>query len=105
MRSRVVCDESNALPMSGRATLATARLRLATAATRISETNTDPARAGDSGFVPRVAPLLSIVTQTPPVALIEPTNDKHFETEIAHAIQGSEERGLVRKSRAHSRAV
>ena len=36
----------NALPMSGSATLATARLRLATAATRISAARTRPARWG-----------------------------------------------------------
>ena len=34
------------MPMSGRATLATERFRLATAATRISATSTRPARSG-----------------------------------------------------------
>ena len=41
-----VCDESNALPMSGSATLATARFRFATAATRISATRTSFALTG-----------------------------------------------------------
>src|SRR5262249_8759402 len=46
IRSSVVCDESKCLPMSGSATLATARLRFATAATRMSEISTIDARAG-----------------------------------------------------------
>jgi hypothetical protein len=41
-----VCDESNAIPMSGSATLATARFRFATAATRMRATRTSPARSG-----------------------------------------------------------
>ena len=48
MRSSIVWDESNALPMSGRATLATNRFRLAIAATRISEVSTSPARRGEA---------------------------------------------------------
>ena len=40
MRSSIVWEESNDLPMSGSATLATDRFRLATAATRMSETST-----------------------------------------------------------------
>src|SRR6478735_7319379 len=46
MRSSEVCDASKALPMSGSATLATERLRLATPATRISATSTSPPRSG-----------------------------------------------------------
>src|SRR6476620_11422757 len=46
MRSSIVCDESNALPMSGSATLATERLRLATEATRISARRISVPRAG-----------------------------------------------------------
>ena len=40
MRSSVVWDESNDAPIDGRATLATDRLRLATAATRMSDPST-----------------------------------------------------------------
>src|SRR3954468_21339751 len=47
-----VCDESNALPMEGSATFATARLRLATAAPRISAARTRPARLGASVAAP-----------------------------------------------------
>src|SRR6476646_11328078 len=46
MRSSEVWDASKALPMSGSATLATERLRLATPATRISATSTSPPRSG-----------------------------------------------------------
>jgi hypothetical protein len=46
MRLSAVCDASNALPIDGSATFATARLRFATAATRISEMSTSPERAG-----------------------------------------------------------
>src|SRR6476661_3374099 len=46
MRLRLVCEASNASPMDGRATLATARFRLATAPTRMSASSTIPARAG-----------------------------------------------------------
>ncbi len=46
MRSSVVCDESNAFPISGSATLATARFRFATAATRMSEIRTSLDRSG-----------------------------------------------------------
>ena len=56
MRLRVTCEESNAFPMSGRATLATDRFRLATAATRISETRTRPARSRDVEDAPAPAP-------------------------------------------------
>src|SRR6187200_537514 len=48
MRSSEVCDASKALPMSGKATFATARFRFATAATRMSAINTRLARAGAS---------------------------------------------------------
>src|SRR5215216_234757 len=48
MRSSVVCDESKCLPMSGSATFATERFRLATPATRMSAASTSPARAGAS---------------------------------------------------------
>jgi hypothetical protein len=41
-RFSCVCDASNANPMSGRATFATARFRLATAATKINATRTMP---------------------------------------------------------------
>ncbi len=44
IRFRVVCDESNAAPIDGRATFATARFRLATAATKMSVVRTSPAR-------------------------------------------------------------
>ena len=54
-RSSDVCDESKALPMSGRATLATARFRFATAATRTSATSTRPERAGASDFASALA--------------------------------------------------
>ena len=46
MRSSEVCDASKARPMSGSATLATERFRLATAATRISAISTSPERSG-----------------------------------------------------------
>src|SRR3954464_4585570 len=46
MRSSVVWEESNARPMSGSATFATARFRFETAATRMSATSTSPARGG-----------------------------------------------------------
>jgi hypothetical protein len=46
IRSSIVCDESKCRPMSGSATLATERFRLATPATRISAASTIPARAG-----------------------------------------------------------
>src|SRR4051794_33231703 len=49
MRSSVVCEELNARPIDGSATLATDRLRLATPATAISATSTTPLRAGDDG--------------------------------------------------------
>ena len=48
MRFSVTWDESNACPIDGRATFATDRFRFATAATRISETRTSPARSGAS---------------------------------------------------------
>ena len=48
-RSSAVCDESKAFPMSGSATLATARFRLATAATRIREMSTSPDRRRAGG--------------------------------------------------------
>ena len=51
-----VCPASNALPMSGSATLATARFRLATAATRMSEIRTSPPRAGTLDAAALVAP-------------------------------------------------
>ena len=46
MRSRAVWDESNALPIDGRATFATDRLRFATAATTMSDARTRPALSG-----------------------------------------------------------
>jgi hypothetical protein len=42
----MVCDESNARPIDGSATLATDRFRLATAAITISAVSTRPERAG-----------------------------------------------------------
>jgi len=42
----LVCEALNCTPMSGRATLATARLRLATAATDASAVSTHHCRAG-----------------------------------------------------------
>lgn len=42
----MVCEESKARPIEGSATLATDRLRLAIAATRISVPNTTAGRAG-----------------------------------------------------------
>src|SRR5215218_10478633 len=60
MRLSVVWDESNALPMSGSATLATARFRLATAATRISATRTSGPRAGARSTSP---PAVGAVTR------------------------------------------
>src|SRR3954468_12323687 len=52
--------------MSGSATLATARLRLATAATRISETRTRPSRCGEvPAFVDVVVTASSTLSRTP----------------------------------------
>src|SRR4051794_12966216 len=62
MRSSIVCDESNDLPMDGKATFATDRLRLATAATRISAPNTALALRG----LPAAGPLLLVLTCEPP---------------------------------------
>src|SRR6478736_5268247 len=50
-----VCDESNAWPIEGSATLATARLRLATAAPRISAERTNAARLGTADSLITVA--------------------------------------------------
>ena len=65
MRSSVVCEESNARPMSGRATFATARFRFATAATRINAASTSPARAGVAGRGPMPV-LVSVIEFAPP---------------------------------------
>ena len=45
-RLRSVCEASKCCPMSGSATLATARPRFATVATAISDASTHPARSG-----------------------------------------------------------
>src|SRR5262245_54737818 len=42
----MVCEDWNSRPMAGRATLATDRLRLATAATRMRASSTSPWREG-----------------------------------------------------------
>src|SRR5512138_316192 len=62
MRLSAVCDESKACPMSGNATFATARLRLATAATRINAVSTSPCRAGAPGRPPADPPITGIIT-------------------------------------------
>ena len=54
MRSSVVCEEPNAWPIEGSATLATERFRFATAATRIRARSTSPARSG--AVRPRLSP-------------------------------------------------
>ncbi|BCJ40060.1 hypothetical protein GCM10010168_29180 [Actinoplanes ianthinogenes] len=51
----MVCDESNARPIEGRATFATDRFRLATAATTINAVSTRPERAGASVFAASTA--------------------------------------------------
>src|SRR5262245_36675166 len=64
MRSSVVCEESKCLPMSGRATFATDRFRLATPATMINAASTRPARSGalevSSGECPAVAAVTAL---------------------------------------------
>ena len=53
---RDVCEESNASPIDGSATFATARLRLATAAPRISAVRTRGARSGRRSALAGVVP-------------------------------------------------
>ena len=55
----MVCEESNAFPIDGSATLATERFRLATAATMISDASTSAAARGawlTLGALERVGP-------------------------------------------------
>src|SRR5436190_23923355 len=66
IRLRVVCDESKAWPIDGSATLATARFRLATAATRISAIRTSPARAGDTDASSMLRPDGVAIVPPPP---------------------------------------
>src|SRR5436305_7445318 len=60
IRSSVVCPESKCWPIDGRATFATGRLRLATAATRIRVTSTTVGRSGAVLFpgAARTGPML-----------------------------------------------
>src|SRR4029079_15448278 len=76
-RLSCVCDASNALPMSGSATFATDRLRLATAARSTSSASAGPALAGP---VPR-----SLLTVTPGAAT--PTNVVPRSAQLGEALR------------------
>src|SRR5262249_49185316 len=60
-----VCDASKCSPMVGNATFATARGRLAMAATRISVPSTAPARAGPPSEIPVSRATVRTLTREP----------------------------------------
>ncbi len=93
IRFRLVWDASKAAPIDGSATLATARLRFATAATRISAMRTRPPRSGAltsvacSSAIVRPSPSLAAPTIAPGSYVRRSGRRRHCATSAHHRFE------------------